>query len=185
MEKISRNHNLELQAVPESKSENVLYLFNKLCDIVNMPIDPLHIQACRRIAKYNSSSNRPRSILVTLSSSSLRDKVISAVHRYNKKHPTETLNSRLFDFPGETRKVYVTEHLSPEQKLLHAAARKFCKDKNYAYVWVNYGNIYVRKNDSAAAILMKTEDSLKNLNWSLFSSPFLYIPIHIIYIIFI
>nr|XP_034831601.1 uncharacterized protein LOC117988556 [Maniola hyperantus] len=164
MEKISRSHNLELQAVPETKNENVVSLFNKLCEIVNVPLDPLHIHACRRIAKHNPSSNRPRTILVTLSSSLLRDKIISAVHRFNKKDPKETLNSSLFGFTGETRNIYVAEHLSPEQKLLHATARKVSKDKNYKYVWVKFGNIYMRKNDSTAAILIKNEDTLKNLN---------------------
>lgn len=163
MEKISRSHNLELQAVPEAKNENVVALFNKLCEIVNVPLDPLHVHACRRIAKLNPSSNRPRTILVTLSSSLLRDKIISAVHRYNKKHPKETLDSSLFGFTGETRKIYVAENLSPEQKQLHAAARKVSKDKNYNYVWVKFGNIYMRKNDSTAAILIKNEDTLKNL----------------------
>ncbi|KAL4718780.1 hypothetical protein ACJJTC_014218 [Scirpophaga incertulas] len=48
---------------------------------------------------------------------------------------------------GESHHIYVAEHLDPETKQLFAAARKFKRDKNYAYCWVKYGKIYLRKND--------------------------------------
>ncbi|XP_050358746.1 uncharacterized protein LOC126779040 [Nymphalis io] len=163
LEKSSRNHNVEIQAVPESRNENVMDLFKRLCEIINVPLDPIQIHACRRVAKLNPSSARPRNILVTLSSPYIRDTILSAVHRYNKSHPKETLNSSLIGVTGESRKIYVTEHLSPECKMIHASARKVSKEKQYRYVWVKYGNVYMRKNESSSAILIKNEECLKNL----------------------
>jgi hypothetical protein len=65
IEKISRSCNIELQAVPEQRNENVLGLFRKLCGIIKAPVEDAQISACRRVAKQNISSRRPRNIVVT------------------------------------------------------------------------------------------------------------------------
>lgn len=163
IEKISRNCNIELQAVPERKNENVLLLFKKICDVIKVSVDDGHINACRRVAKQNAASNRPRNIVVTLSSPRIRDIVLSASSKYNKAHSAHGLTSRDLEIPGESCRIFVTEHLSPEQKALHAAARKAAKELSYKYVWVKYGQIYIRKDDSASAILIKNMDSLNKL----------------------
>lgn len=163
-EKVSRSQNLEIQAVPESRHENVVTLFKKLCDTVQVTIDDSNIHACRRVAKMDARSKRPRNILVTLSSPRLRDTVLSAVHRYNKTHSKETLNSINLGIPGETRKIYVTEHLSPECKYLHAEARKEAKEKGYKFVWVKYGRVYVRKNEDCGCIYIRDSSSLSKMS---------------------
>lgn len=163
MEKMSRGLNIELQAVPESRNENVMSLFKKICETVDVHIDDPCIQACRRVAKMDAKSNRPRNILVTLSSPRLRDTILSSVHRYNKSHPKDPLSTRHLGLPGETRKIYVTEHLSPECKSLYAQTRKIAKEKNYKYVWVKYARIYMRKNDESGHIYVKDLSTLNKL----------------------
>lgn len=163
IDKISRNCNIELQAIPERKSENVLALLKKLCEVVKVPVEDVHISACRRVAKLNTTSNRPRNILVSFSTPRIRDLVLSATHRYNKKHSGCGLRSSDLDIPGEPCRIFVTEHLSPEQKQLHAATRIAAKEHKYKYVWVKYGQIYVRKDDSAGAILVRNRDCLDKI----------------------
>lgn len=163
IEKISRSCNIEIQAVPERKNENLVGLLKKLCNTVKFNLDDGQISACRRVAKYNSSSSRPRNIVVTFATPRIRDSVLSACHRYKKACPGRGLTSVDLDIPGETRKVFVTEHLSLEQKTLHAATRQAAKERGYKYVWIRYGQIYVRKEDSAGAILIKDIESLSKL----------------------
>lgn len=163
IEKISRSCNIELQAVPERKNENVILLLKKLCDVIKVPLEDGHISACRRVAKLNPASNRPRNIVVTLSTPRLRDLVLSATHRYNKTHSGLGLTSADLDISGETCKIFVTEHLSPEQKTLHAAARRAAKEVGYKFVWIRYGQIYVRRNESSSAVLIKSMDCLDKL----------------------
>lgn len=163
VEKISRSCNVEVQAVPEANNENTINLFKKICDIVNLSISESNVLACRRVAKMNTSSSRPRNVLVSLASPRLRDEVLSAVHRYNKSHPTDTISTSHLGLAGEARRIYVTEHLSPEQKALHAAARIAAKEMKFKYVWVKFGRIYVRKDDMSKAILIKSEDTLNKL----------------------
>lgn len=164
IENLSRSLNIEIQAVPEDRNENVLSLFRKLCEVVNANIDESSVRACRRIAKMNPGSNRPRNILVTLSSPRQRDLVISSVHRYNKSHPDAMLNStHLGLITHGISRIYVAEHLSPEIKSLHAETRKVAQTKNFKYVWVRYGKIYIRKDDSSSAVQVKNADQLKKI----------------------
>lgn len=164
IEKMSRSFNVELQAVPESRNENVVNIFKNLCDTIQFPIEGNNIHACRRISKVDPKSPRPRNILVTLATPLLKDSLLSAVNRYNKNNPKNPLSSSLIGMPGETHKIYVTEHNSPDCKMLHAATRKFAREKSYKYVWVKYGRVYIRKDDNANSIFIKNIDSLNNLN---------------------
>lgn len=164
VEKISRSCNIELQAVPEKRTENVLLLVKKLFDVIKVPIDDGQISSCRRVAKHNPESKRPRNIIVSFTTPRLRDLVLSASHRFNKSHSGRGLLSTDLDIQGETSRIFVSEHLSPEQKTLHAATRREAKEHNFKYVWIRYGQIYVRKDDSSGAILIKSLDSLKKLH---------------------
>ncbi|XP_063830263.1 uncharacterized protein LOC135079542 [Ostrinia nubilalis] len=163
MEKLSRDRNVELQAVPENRNENVVSMVKSLCEAIELPISDSDIHACRRVAKMDTTSKRPRNIVVTLTSPRLRDSLISAVHRYNKEHSDKKLNTNHIGIKDVCHQVYVSEHLSPECKQLYAAARRLAKDKGYTYCWVKYGQIYLRKSDEAGAILVKSIDFLNTL----------------------
>ncbi|CAG4996989.1 unnamed protein product [Parnassius apollo] len=76
IEKVSRSKHFEIQLVPESRTENPMLLFRNLCKTVNIQIDDENIHSCRRVAKYDISSERPRNILVTLINPRLRDQVL-------------------------------------------------------------------------------------------------------------
>lgn len=163
IEKLSRDMNLELHEVPESKNENLHGIFRKLCECLNVDIPESDIKACRRVSKMNPSSDRPRNILVTLSSQRLRDLFLSSVTRFNKAHSRDKLATSHIGFSGETRRIYAAEHLSPETKEVHRVARKFCRDNNFKFVWVRFGQIYIRKNEQSPALHIKTIDCLNKI----------------------
>lgn len=163
MESISRASNVELHAVPEFKNENLIEIFKKLCDVVNVSMDQFSIQSCRRVAVRITSSDRPRNILITLKSPRERDLVISAVHRYNKSHKDQPLASGHLGISGVSHRIYAAENLSLETRALFAETRKVAKENNFKYVWVRFGKIYLRKDDTANAILIKTMDTLSKI----------------------
>ncbi|CAB3231634.1 unnamed protein product [Arctia plantaginis] len=162
IEKISRGQNLELQAVPESRNENLVTLIKNLCTSINFQIDDSSILSCRRVAKINSTSDRPRNIIVTLSNSTLRDQILSACRRL-RNSSKEPLNSTHVGITSKNCNIYVSEHLSPECKALHAATRKKAKEINYKFVWVKFGRVYVRKTERTDHIHIKNMDSLDKL----------------------
>ncbi|KAI5651436.1 hypothetical protein NE865_00680 [Phthorimaea operculella] len=162
MEKFSRSRNIEVQMVPENRNENLLNVLKSLYEVIKTPINVADIHSIRRVAKLKPDSDRPRTILVTLPSERYRDNMISAFRRYNKEHKTDPLNSSNIGCSGNN-KIYVVEHLSAETKSLHAAARKRGVELSYDYVWVKYGNVYMRKNDTSKPIHIKDDRFLSTL----------------------
>lgn len=116
-----------------------------------------------RVAKANKDSVRPRSIIVKLTSPLVRDELLAATKAFNRTHQNDKLNSSHLGLSGDKSPVYVSEHLSPANKQLHAAARKIAKEKAYAFVWVRNGRIHMRKNVSSKSFVVKNEEFLKTL----------------------
>lgn len=59
--------------------------------------------------------------------------------------------------------IYIVEDLSPSNKALHAATRIKAKEKNYKYVWLRNGKIFVKKSDGSDYILIKNMNDLNKL----------------------
>ncbi|KAJ8726142.1 hypothetical protein PYW07_000840 [Mythimna separata] len=163
LEQQSRSNNIELQCVPENKKENVYNIVTQLARVVNCEIGERDILHCTRIAKVNPSSNRPRSIIVQLASPRMRDHILAATIKYNQANPQEKLNCSHLGYAGPKSPVFVAEHLSPANKALHAATRIKAREKNYKYVWVRNGRIFVRKTDGADYIQIRNKSSLSKI----------------------
>uniref|UniRef100_A0A2A4K1S6 FP protein C-terminal domain-containing protein n=1 Tax=Heliothis virescens TaxID=7102 RepID=A0A2A4K1S6_HELVI len=163
LEQQSRSNNLEIQCMPETKNENLFNIITQLGKVVNCNVQDKDILHCTRTAKVNSSSTRPKSIVLQLASPRLRDHLLASVIEYNKKNPHDKLHSGHLGFGGQKAPIYVTEHLSPNNKSLHAAARVKAKEMHYKYVWVRNGKIFVRKNDGSEYILIKNINSLSKI----------------------
>ena len=163
LEQQSRSNNLEVQCVPENKNENVYTIITQLARVVKCDIEHKDISHCTRIAKTNPSSARPRSIIVQLASPRLRDQLLAATIKYNQSNPQEKLNCTHLGYAGPKSPVYVTEHLTPSNRALHAAARIKAKEMNYKYVWVRNGRIFVRKNDGAEYMQIRCKSSLSKI----------------------
>ncbi|KAL0810238.1 hypothetical protein ABMA28_011019 [Loxostege sticticalis] len=162
LERSSRSHNLEIHSIPEKKSEDLMAMIKNLGERIKVTIP----ETCtiRRISKFNKSSDRPRNILVTFPSEHHRDSVIAAFRKYNKVNVGSPLNSANLGVPGEPHRVYIVEHLSPECKELYFEVRKAAKERNFKFVWIKYGRIYVRKDESAAPIHVRDIKVLSNLH---------------------
>ncbi|XP_064076281.1 uncharacterized protein LOC135194596 [Vanessa tameamea] len=152
MEQQSRDCNLEIQCVPEHKSENLSSIVHQLASVVSFDLHDNDIVNFHRVAKRNTESKRPRSIIVKLSTPRKRDNFLAAVKVFNKKNPQSKLNSSHLGIASGKEQIYIMEHLSPDNKRLHAAARLAIKEKKYEYVWVRSGRIFVRRNDTSPAV---------------------------------
>ncbi|KOB52279.1 Zinc finger DNA binding protein, partial [Operophtera brumata] len=155
MEQHSRGTNIEIQCVPEQSSENLILVVQQLAKSVSFELQDSDIHLCTRTAKMDPSSLRPRSIIVKLNSPRTRDGFLAATLNFNKKNPTKKLNSNHLGISGTSIPVFVGEHLSPRNKELHRAARLKAKEKDYKYVWVRGGRIFVRKTERDQATVIK------------------------------
>ncbi|CAK1595939.1 unnamed protein product [Parnassius mnemosyne] len=163
IERNMRVCNVEITGIPEHKSENLLSTVEQLGRIVESPIAESDILHVTRIAKLNKESNRPRSVIVKLRSQRHRDELLAAVTRFNKKNKDNKLNTEHLGLGGRREPVFVSEHLTPTNKHLHAAARKKAKEAGFMFVWIRDGRILARKNEQSHAIYIKDDESLKLL----------------------
>lgn len=165
LDQLMRSSNLELQCVPEHKTENIITVVKQLGKVVACPINDTDISYCSRIAKKDPKSLRPRAILVRLSSPRLRDTLLAATIKYNRQNPNDKLNSSHLGLSEDKKSaIYVTENLSPENKSLHAAARLKARELNYKHVWVRSGRIYMRKTDTSEYIFVRNAATLEKLS---------------------
>lgn len=85
VEQIMRAPNVEINGIPEHKSENLLKTVEQLGLVVENPLGDNDVLHVTRIAKLNNESNRPRSVIVKLRSQRRRDELLAAVTKFNKK----------------------------------------------------------------------------------------------------
>lgn len=112
----------------------------------------------------NRENKRPRSIVVQFNSVKIRDEYLAASLSFNKNKPIkDKLNSSHIGLEGEKTAIFISEHLSPTNKALHAATRAAAKEKGYKYVWVKNGRVFARKSDDSDYIFIRNTDSLSKL----------------------
>lgn len=162
-EQQARDCNVEIQCVPEFPNENISSVISQLFSVVACPINKTDITSCSRIQKVSAISSRPRSIIVKLASIRLRDEVIASCTKFNKTNPTDKLNSSHLGIAGDKKQVFVAEHLSPQNRALHAQARAFKRDNNIKFLWVRGGRILMKKDELASTIWVKDSDTLLSL----------------------
>lgn len=100
-------------------------------------------------------------MIVKLPCQRRRDELLAAVTRFNKKNSADKLNSQHLGIGSRRVPVFVSEHLTPTNKYLHAAARRKAKETGTMFIWVRDGRIFARKNERSPAVYIKNEESLK------------------------
>lgn len=163
VEQDARQSNLAIHCLPEHRQENLVKTVTQLCNVVSFPISENDILSCNRVQKLNSNSKLPRTVICKFSSKLKRDNLLAAVLTYNKAHPKQKLNTKLLGYGDTESPVYVCEHLTQSNKILHAATRIRAKEKQYKFVWIRNGKIFVRKDESSPALIITHKDSLQKL----------------------
>lgn len=163
MEQHSRETNIEINGIPENKSENLETIVNQIFNTISVPAHKNNIVSLTRVRKMDDTNLRPRAVVVKLNNMRYRDEVLSAVTNFNKTNPTEKLHSGHLGFGGQKSPIFVSEHLAPYFKALHARTRAVAREKNYKFTWIRNGRIFVRKNDQLPAKQIKNYESLNNL----------------------
>ncbi|CAH2084487.1 unnamed protein product [Euphydryas editha] len=163
VEQDARQTNLEIHCLPEHKQENLVNTVLQLAKVVSFPLTDNDILSCNRVQKFNPKSKMPRTIICRLPSRLKRDNLLAAVLSFNKANPKKKLNTKLLGYGDAESPVYVSEHLTPANRSLHAATRIKAKEKQYKFVWVRNGKIFVRKDESSPALVIAHMDALKKL----------------------
>lgn len=163
LEQHSRECNIEVSCVPEFNNENITTTLLQLGSSVSFRLEEKDILMSKRVAKIDPKTSRPRSIIAKLGTTALRDGLLAAVAKFNKDNSKDKLSSSHLGIAGEKTAIFVSEHLSPTAKNLHAAARKASKDKGYQFVWVRNGRVLVRKDKDAQALQIRVLSDISKM----------------------
>lgn len=140
LEQYSRRQNIEIDGIPETQGEDVLNVLENVAKAIEVDLKREKVIAAHRIPSFNKKRTPP--IIVRFSTYEERDVWIGG---FKKMRPL-TLNMVNPVFKSSA-KVFINEHLSPENKLLLAKTKESARNKGYKYVWSRDGRIFVRKED--------------------------------------
>lgn len=163
VEQHMRECNIEITGMPEHQTENLANVILQLGKTVECPVASEDIQHVTRVAKLNKDSNRPRAVVLKLRNRAARDNLLAAVTKYNRSHTDDKLSSRHLGIGGKREPIFVSEHLSPHNKHLHAATRQKAKEAEFKFVWIRDGRIYAKKNETGQAIYIRSFETLNLL----------------------
>lgn len=157
-EQYSRSNTVEIFGVPEGKDEDTYGVVQNICVALDLTLTRENIDVCHRLGRPGSGKDgRPRGIIVKFLRREDKNKLL-AKRKVKRNFSTQHLG---FEQPAEP--VYINENLSPGRRKLYVAAREAKKTKNYTYLWVQNGNILMRKDQGTSVVRIASMDDLHKL----------------------
>ncbi|XP_059045767.1 uncharacterized protein LOC131841464 [Achroia grisella] len=156
-EQRNRQLNIEIVGVPEFTNENIKDSVIKIVNRLGMDIQASDVLQVNRITPKIKLQGRSRVIVAKLNSKLLKDNIISRARKTR-------LTTKDIDLPGEQKHIFINEHLTPYNKQLLKKSKDLAKVKKYQFVWIKNGSIFIRKDDTAHAIQIFTEEDLKKIS---------------------
>lgn len=163
LEKYINLSTLEIKNVPKKTMESkndLSEIMQRICSALNINIVASDLKDIYRI-NMNKYKNGP--VIVQLSTTLLRNKILHSVKKYNKDHPDLKFNSSVIGMTGESVPIYLSERLSNKSNKLLQLSRKFVKENNYKFCWINNGRIFIRKAEGHTPIQVREESDLTQL----------------------
>jgi hypothetical protein len=151
LEQIRLDNVIEISGIPVKNGENLDLVIQKIADECELSTDDV-VDVTRISTKR---SDRAPLIEVKFTTPTARNSWMQ-----RKKGRQLTVDDVLEN--GSETKVYLNEKLTFENKRLFFLARQKGKEKNYKYIWVKNGKIFVRKFEEVAIIRITDEYDIQN-----------------------
>lgn len=148
--------NLEFMGIPEVKDENLTELMIEIATYVGVEMSDNDIVQVNRVSPRVKLQGRPRVIVAKMSNRLIKDSLLSTIRK-------NRITTKAIGMPGEPKPIYVNEHLTHFYKQLLKTTKDYAKTRQYQFVWVKNGRVYVRKNDTSPFIQIAKEEDLKKL----------------------
>lgn len=155
VEQYSRCNAVEIHGIVQEPNENVVDIVKCVGKALDMNISDTMIDACHRLGKKGNAVNPPGIIVKFV-------RRIDKEEFLRRRRVKRTLSTRHMGRTDD-RPVYVNEALSPARRKLLAMTRAVQREKNYKFLWVRNGKIFVRREENAAFTIITTQDDLSKL----------------------
>ncbi|XP_046671150.1 uncharacterized protein LOC124361154 [Homalodisca vitripennis] len=139
LEQYSRRTNLEISGIPETRNEDTMKILGDIGTAIGVELHDTQVMAAHRVPSYKQGRAPP--MVVQFQTKMQRDVWITN-YKKNKDLSARRVNNV---FP-DTR-VYINEHLSPDNKIFLAQLKERSKQCNVKYVWFKDDKFYLRRDD--------------------------------------
>ncbi|XP_041981439.1 uncharacterized protein LOC121734865 [Aricia agestis] len=156
-DQFSRLNNIEISGIPMRNGENLYSMLHDLCSVVGFSLCETDIDTVHRVRRHITTDKqalRHPAIIVRFTQRRRKDQLLAAARA------RRTLSSAELGLQGPACAVYISDHLTPTNKLLLKRARELKVEKQYAYLWVRDCKILLRKNDKSNVIRISSESDL-------------------------
>lgn len=150
----SRLNNAEIKGIPMKKDENLFSIIEAISNKVNFPFPKSQINYIYRVPMYNS---KEKAIIVSFLNRYVKEEFLAA------SRAAKNLLAADVGFRDAPNRVYVNDHLNADFKTLLSKTKSLATEKGYSYVWVKFGKIHVRKNDSSRVLIVATVSDLNKI----------------------
>jgi len=155
LEQYTRNTNIEISGIPVSPREDPLRILKDVAVVLGHELRDEQVMAAHRVPSYNK--DRTPSLVCQFQTRVQRDAWLSS---FKKK---KILNASEVNRAFPTNRVYINEHLSPDNKIFLAKLKQKCKEQAIKYVWPKEGKFFVRKIDGGKCYRIDRLDDLREV----------------------
>lgn len=157
MEQYSRNNCVEIHGIPQAPTEDVISVVKDVGKALDMTITDSMIDACHRLKRRPGAGAQQTPGIVVKFVRRLDKEELLKKRRIKHNFSTRHMNLST-DSP-----IYINESLSPARRRLFVLARDIKRSKNFKYLWVRGGKIFLRREDGAPVIHVTCQADLSKL----------------------
>lgn len=154
-------NNIEISGVPFVKGENLFSILRNICLKIGYTLQDTDIDMIHRVRRFQTdesqTSVRPPAIIVKLTQRKRKNELLAAVRA------RRGLTTVDIELPGPASNLYLSDHLTPANKLLLKRARQFKIEHNYTYCWTRDCKIFIRKTEKSRVVHVADDSALRFL----------------------
>lgn len=159
-----RSAAIEIRNVPSNDAETIGDLTSILLKTCNTIQVPLKTSDLRDIYRLPGKKELNRPIIAEFLTVPLKVKVLEASRDFNKNRvKVDKLNSAHIGISGDTKPIYVAEHLPSNLRKLFYEARKFATINEYKFCWFQNGRIFLRKKEGEKSTIIQSLSCLSKM----------------------
>lgn len=137
LEQYTRVNNIEISGVPETRNEDIISLVTEVGATIEVEVKEMNIVAAHRVPSFRT--DREPAVIVQFSTRKMKEQWIA------KFRERKSLTARDINRNFSTQRVYINDHLSPENKQFLSKLKQKGRELGYKYVWCRDGKFFMRK----------------------------------------
>ena len=155
LEQRSRINNIEIVGLrkPNALENETLLAIKFIKDVLKAEVEPKDIEALHEVPSRRKDGKRV--VVCHFKSRGQRDSLLNGEFKRNLREHNKDLEL--------AHRIYVNEHLSPENRKLFALASKKKHELGYKFLWTKNGVSFARKSENCSVIKIENLDDLANM----------------------